>query len=196
MTIVAYAVPFSILATIRAMQGGPLPRDVRYIVGGALYALCVLGFALTVSEAPRAALGFAFLFVCAWTDLAARKVYLPVTIAALLAAFIQAAIAGQIVDALVGGAALAAVAFVPYVVTRGRGFGLGDVLLAAVIGATFGIHDGPLVFALGFIVGAVISSILLACKVIGRRDPLPLVTFVALGSLVLVGTRATGWMLI
>jgi len=151
---------------------------------------------LTVAEAPRVALGFAFLFVGAWTDLTARKVYLPVTIAAVLAAIVQAALVGEIRDALVSGAVLAAIAFVPYVLTRGRGFGLGDVLLAAVIGSTFGLRDGALVFAFGFIVGAIVASILLVSKIIRREDPLPLVTFVALGSLVLVGSRATGWMLL
>jgi prepilin signal peptidase PulO-like enzyme (type II secretory pathway) len=196
LTIVAYAVSLSVLATIRALQGGPLPRATRYVVGAGLYALCVLGFALTVSEAPRAALGFAFLFVGAWTDMVARKVYLPVTIAAVAAAMVQAAMVGQARDALLGAAVMAAVAFIPYAVTRGRGFGFGDVLLAAVIGAAFGLHDGPLVFAFGFIVGAVVSSILLACNVIGRRDSLPLVAFVAAGSLVLVGMRTVGWLVV
>jgi prepilin signal peptidase PulO-like enzyme (type II secretory pathway) len=193
-TLVAYAVPFSLLATMRALQGGPLPRDLRYVIGGALYALCVLGFAATVTETPRVALGAAFLFVCAWTDVVARKVYFPVSVAAIVAAVVQAAWLGQLPDALAGGLALTAVAAIPYGLTRGRGFGLGDVLLAAIIGATFGLHDGGLVFAFGFIVGAIVSSILLAAHVIGRRDPLPLVTFVAAGSLVLVGTRAAGWM--
>jgi prepilin signal peptidase PulO-like enzyme (type II secretory pathway) len=194
-TLVAYAVPFALLATLRARQGGPLPRDLRCVIGGAFYAMCVLGFAATATETPRVALGFAFLFVCAWSDLTARKVYLPVTVAAIVAAAFQAAWAGQLADAVAGGLALSAAAAIPYGLTRGRGFGLGDVLLAAVIGAAFGLDDGALVFAYGFIVGAIISSVLLAARVIGHRDPLPLVTFVTVGSLVLVGTRAVGWTL-
>jgi prepilin signal peptidase PulO-like enzyme (type II secretory pathway) len=196
MTLVAYVVPFSVLAAFRALQGGPLPRDLRHVAGVTIYALGVLGFALTFTTSPRTALGFAFLFVCAWTDVTARKVYLPVTIAAFFAALVQATVVGELAGALIASAVMAAVAFVPYIATRGRGFGLGDVLLAAVVGGAFGLQDGGLIFAFGFIVGAIIASILLASKVIARQDPLPMVTFVAAGSLVLVGVRAAGWNLV
>ena len=193
MTLVAYAVPFTLLAAFRALQGGPLPRDLRHVAGVCLYALAVLGFAFAYTTAPRTALGFAFLFVCAWTDATARKVYLPVTIAAFVAALVQAAVGNELAGALVASAVMAAIAFVPYIVTRGRGFGLGDVLLAAVVGAAFGLDDGGLIFAFGFIIGAIVASGLLASKMIARRDPLPMVTFVAAGSLALVGFRAAGW---
>jgi len=193
MTLVAYTVPLWALAAWRALQGGPLQvRERRYVYPFIAYVIFTIAFAAVAKPSMREALGFAFLFVSAWSDVVARKVYYPVALAALLGSFVTAGLVGSLYDAAIGAAILGGASALLNVLTRGKGWGFGDVLLAAIVGAAFGLHAGLLIFAFGFIVGAVVATMLLATKLIGRRDPLPMVTFVAAGSVVLTMLHVGG----
>jgi leader peptidase (prepilin peptidase)/N-methyltransferase len=71
-----------------------------------------------------------------------------------------------------------------YAITRGRGLGLGDVKLAAVIGIGFGPAVGLAALGVAFVAGGIYASWLLATKRADRRDPLPFGPFLAAGTVV------------
>lgn len=193
MMLVLYAIPLAALAVWRARQHGPLVTDRRYCLGLIAYGAAVLAFAHFETFSMREALGFAFLFVCAWSDLVARKVYLPVSIAALFGAGATAFMGGEVADALVGAGLLGGASLAVFLLARGKAWGFGDVFVAAVVGAAFGPVSGILTFALGFIVGALIATPLVLSGRVSRADPLPMGTFVAAGSVTLAIARGIGW---
>jgi leader peptidase (prepilin peptidase)/N-methyltransferase len=72
-----------------------------------------------------------------------------------------------------------------WLVTRGRGLGLGDVALAPVLGLTLGwLGWGPSLVGLlgGFLIGATLGVILLAAGRVGRRSPIPHGPFMLMGA--------------
>jgi prepilin peptidase CpaA len=130
--------------------------------------------------------GGLFLAAAAWTDWRARKVPLALTAGGLLAALLARGLGGgwsAVAEGLAGAALLGGLALVPPLVTRGRGWGGGDVLAFLVVGAAFGAGPGLRIVETGLVVGAVLSLGALALRLTSRRTPLPLVTFLFLGAL-------------
>lgn len=79
-----------------------------------------------------------------------------------------------------------------WVLSRGRGMGLGDVKLSPSLGATLGwlsLETALIGLALSFILGGVVSAVLLITKRVHRRTAIPFGPFLLLGSLVAVVTR-------
>lgn len=70
-----------------------------------------------------------------------------------------------------------------YVVTRGRGLGLGDVKLGTAIGVGLGPAAGLAALGGAFVLGGVYASCLLGARRASRRDALPFGPFLAAGSL-------------
>jgi prepilin peptidase CpaA len=102
---------------------------------GVLVAFAVLAPARPLPAYPWAA---AFLFCVVWQDVWRRRIPNALTLPALLAAWICAALAGGLpaLGASVAGALLAiALLFVPF---AARGMGAGDLKAAAVVGALWG----------------------------------------------------------
>jgi leader peptidase (prepilin peptidase) / N-methyltransferase len=84
-----------------------------------------------------------------------------------------------ILGALIGGGILFLVAyFYP------QGMGMGDVKLLAMIGGFLGIKLVLYTLFAGSFLGALIGSVLLLCKVITRKTPIPFGPFLALGAIV------------
>jgi prepilin signal peptidase PulO-like enzyme (type II secretory pathway) len=148
----------------------------------------LLGVALLVSWQGRlgacVSVGLGFALCSGWTDVLERSVYVPVVGVALALTIVAlildggsslASVSGL---AVVGGSSLAL-----FVASAGKGWGFGDVMLAGVLGATFGAHDGLVAFAIAIIVGFLVGSIAIAVRWIDRREPLPMATFFAVGSL-------------
>jgi leader peptidase (prepilin peptidase) / N-methyltransferase len=110
----------------------------------------------------------------------------PVTAAGLVLA---GALSGEwpVGPALAGAAAWLAVIGGIWLVTRGRGMGLGDVKLAPVLGATLGwVSVGSAAVGLfaGFVLGAVVGVVLIARGRAGRRSHLPFGPFLLVGAAV------------
>ena len=63
------------------------------------------------------------------------------------------------------------------------GMGMGDVKLMAFVGLLVGFPHVLLVLFLSFVLGGLISGVLLAAKRIGRRDPIAFGPFIALGTI-------------
>lgn len=68
-----------------------------------------------------------------------------------------------------------------FVITRGRGMGLGDVKLSAALGLLMGWPDIVLALILAFITGAVLSLALIFTKRKSMKDYVPFGPFIALG---------------
>ena len=90
----------------------------------------------------------------------------------------------KVLSSLAGGALGLAAMALPYILTHGRGIGLGDVKLGTLVGLMSGF---PLVFVailLAWIIGGVVAVILLAFKVKKLKDPIPSATFLVISAMV------------
>jgi len=90
--------------------------------------------------------------------------------------------AGSLADALAGAAVCAALLAAPWALSRGRGFGLGDVKFGLVLGAAFGPPAGVAAIGAAFIAGGLFGAILLMTRSAGRRSALPFAPFLAIGA--------------
>ncbi|MFC2948649.1 prepilin peptidase [Virgibacillus sediminis] len=69
------------------------------------------------------------------------------------------------------------------IISRG-GMGAGDMKLFGVLGLILGVEMLMVAFFLSCMIGAVIGFILLAFKVVGRRQPVPFVPYIVAGTLI------------
>ena len=95
----------------------------------------------------------------------------------------------------IGGLALSAILFILIILVSKGGMGGGDVTLIGSLGFILGIKGILLTIFLSFILGAVISLILLALKIKGRKDPIPFGPFIILGFFItiMVGDYLFNW---
>jgi leader peptidase (prepilin peptidase)/N-methyltransferase len=85
----------------------------------------------------------------------------------------------SIVGAIVGGLLF----LIPYIISRGRGIGFGDVKLGIALGFIFGIPDILLIFMLAFVIGGIYGSYKMIRRQKGMKDAIPFGPFIALGAL-------------
>ncbi|HLB51976.1 hypothetical protein A3F07_03330 [candidate division WWE3 bacterium RIFCSPHIGHO2_12_FULL_38_15] len=80
-------------------------------------------------------------------------------------------------------------------ITKGRGMGGGDVTLGFLIGMVNGFPNNILAIFLGFIIGAVVSVVLVLIKIKTIKDTIPFGPFLILGSIVayVYGTAVLDW---
>jgi leader peptidase (prepilin peptidase) / N-methyltransferase len=114
----------------------------------------------------------------------------------LPAAIFAAAAVGSIVDrapigAAVGGLSTGGALLTIYALTRGRGLGLGDVKLAAALGAGLGCPAGLVAFGCAFVFGALYGTWLLATGRAARNQQVRFGPFIAAGTLVAVVAPGT-----
>jgi leader peptidase (prepilin peptidase) / N-methyltransferase len=83
-----------------------------------------------------------------------------------------------------------------YTITLGRGVGLGDVKLAACVGAGFGPICGMIALCSSFIAGAFFGAWLLYAGHAGRRTPIRFGPFLAAGSILALAlqSRLLSWL--
>ncbi len=84
-----------------------------------------------------------------------------------------------------------------YLLTRGRGMGFGDVLIALAFGIMFGWPDALMVLFVSFVLGTVASVALLAMRRKTMKSLVPFGPFLMLGALttILFGVTLTSWYL-
>jgi leader peptidase (prepilin peptidase)/N-methyltransferase len=120
----------------------------------------------------------------------------PLAIAGLVVTGDWSPLIGALIGALLWGAVFGGT----WVLTRGRGMGLGDVKLAPLLGASLGLL-GPLEAAVGllatFVIGAVVGLGLLAARRVKRRQAIPFGPFMVAGwfATVVVGSATVEWYL-
>jgi leader peptidase (prepilin peptidase) / N-methyltransferase len=127
------------------------------------------------------------------TDLRAGLIYDAVTAPCAIALAFCALFYGNVAAALAGAVLCGGALFALHAVTRGRGLGLGDVKLGAVIGAGVGGAASIEAIGMAFIAGSIYALPLLAARRIRREDRLPFAPFLAVGTLLYVcGVHTNG----
>lgn len=106
----------------------------------------------------------------AYTDVRSYLLYDRVTLALAAVGIGRAALAGDVLAAFAGAAALLAVMLAIYFASRG-GMGEGDVKLAAALGVWLGVEHGLACLLLAFVGGGAVGLVLLACG--ERRRMIP-----------------------
>jgi prepilin signal peptidase PulO-like enzyme (type II secretory pathway) len=94
-----------------------------------------------------------------------------------------AGLSGTLAAALAGAAAVAGSLLALFVLTRGRGLGLGDVKLGVTIGAGCGPGAGLLALGTAFVAGALFAAMMVAAHRMRRRDAIPFAPFLAAGTI-------------
>ncbi len=95
----------------------------------------------------------------------------------------KASIFSLLGDALAGVAVCLPIGLI-YVVTNERAMGLGDVILAAIIGFSLGVGRGFLSLYISFLIGAMIGAILLVRRKKGMKSEVPFGPFLLAGMLI------------
>jgi leader peptidase (prepilin peptidase)/N-methyltransferase len=132
--------------------------------------------------------GLIVLLLIALIDYRQRRVPNVIVLPAMGLALVQAAAAGQLLSAVAGAAA----AFLAFLALYGLGhwlfgagaLGMGDVKLAALIGALVGLERAPAVLLLGVVLAGAAAAALLLSGRARRGDTLPYGSFLALAALV------------
>ena len=95
----------------------------------------------------------------------------------------------------IGGLVLSSLLFILIIVLSKGGMGGGDVTLIGSLGFILGIKNIFLTIFLSFILGAIISVILLITKIKGKKDPIPFGPFIILGFYITVfwGEKLINW---
>ena len=176
-------------------QRGAWPARVRH--GVALLAPALMAVAATRFDAPQAVAVSVLvvgLLACTGTDLIRFRVpnviTYPGTALALVAALVMPGgdpVAG-LAAALFGGGAF----FVMAVITRG-GIGLGDVKLAALIGAGLGLPGAYQALVLGVMAGGLVIFVLFVGRVVTRRQGVPYAPFLALAAIAVALLNGTSF---
>lgn len=130
------------------------------------------------------------LVVSAWTDLRLGLILDRVTGPALLLVVTFCALEGTAAASLLGILGSAGVVIALHAITRGRGIGIGDAKLAAVIGAGLGAYGGGLALACAFVIAAVVNSALLFMHRVTMGDRVAFGPYLAWGSVVAIALGA------
>lgn len=115
----------------------------------------------------------------AYTDVRSFLLYDRVTLMLTAVGVGRAALAGDVLEALAGAAALLAVMLAIYFASRG-GMGEGDVKLAAALGVWLGVEQGLACLLLAFVGGGAVGLGLLACG--ERRRMIPFGPFLCVAA--------------
>lgn len=117
----------------------------------------------------------------AYTDVRSFLLYDRVTLALVAVGVGRAVLAGDVLAALAGAAALLAVMLAIYFASRG-GMGEGDVKLAAALGVWLGVEQGLACLLFAFVGGGAVGILLLACG--ERRRMIPFGPFLCVAAVV------------
>jgi len=113
--------------------------------------------AATSCVTPTTDAALVVLAVAAVVDAQSGFIFDPLVAAGLTGVLVVAELEGTGASSLMGGAIAGGAVYLIWAITLGRGIGLGDVKLAAVVGAAFGPIGGISAIGLSFIVGAAIA---------------------------------------
>lgn len=140
--------------------------------GFATQALLIAAFGAVVSAAAL--------------DAACGYVFDTVTFPCLLAMAAIATAAHALLPFLLGAGACAGCLAALYVLSRGRGLGLGDVKLACCIGGAIGVRYSVEALGVAFVLGGAYASYLLVTKRARRGDEMRFAPYMAAGMLAVV----------
>ncbi|OGF48654.1 MAG: hypothetical protein A2231_01480 [Candidatus Firestonebacteria bacterium RIFOXYA2_FULL_40_8] len=169
------------------------------LLTSALFLLAYLKFGFS-PELFSAAILFSFLIVIALIDFKTQYIYdvtvVPLAILGLLFSYF---VRGQspllsLVGFLTGGAIFLTIAYAGRLLYKFEVMGMGDVKLAAAIGAFLGWQSTIAMVIVTFTLGCIVGLLLLITKKKGGKDPVPFGPFLVLGTFVMIlaGEKLTG----
>jgi prepilin signal peptidase PulO-like enzyme (type II secretory pathway) len=164
--------------------------------GGAIYTLVAIasvaaGFLATgsYSDVSRDVL-LAGLAVCAWTDHRIGLIFDLIVTTCGGIVFIVTLSDRSTLSTIVASAACGSALLLLWIVSRGRGIGLGDVKLAALLGAAQGLTGGMISLGVAFIAGACYVVLLSVLSRLPENRSIALGPFLALGSALAMAVAA------
>jgi len=149
---------------------------------GALLALFAGALGAWSPSAGAAAAALVVALVCALTDLRCGYVFDQALLAATIPVLAFVLRAGALVPRVESAVAIGLLFAAPYLLSRGRGFGLGDVKLGALLGAGLGLAAGSSMFLSSFVAGALFAVVALAARRMDRKTSVPFAPFIAIGA--------------
>lgn len=160
-------------------------------LNGILYLLLYLQFGLTIKTISSWFL-VSLLIVVSLIDIDTTDVYFATSLTGYIGVtiFIVASYflgldknyLNNIYGALLGGGFILLI----YLVTRGRGMGLGDVEICAYCGAFLGLKLTVVMLFFSVVFGGIIGVLLILFKIKSRKDYIPFGPYIALGTLVAI----------
>ena len=174
----------------RAYRLNHAPLDLRAFALAALVTLTRGWLALRGIGGIDTSVVFAVATVSALTDLRCGYVFDRVLLAGGTALIAIEASHGRLGAAIAGSVAGASAMAVPWVLTRARGMGLGDVKLAAVLGCALGPQNAMRALWFAFVIGAPVAVAAVGMRRHRRERSLPFAPFLALGTVLSSGGAA------
>jgi hypothetical protein len=171
-----WTLPLGVFAVLRARVVGD---DVRGLHQPAAILVALGATAAYIHAQAATSIVLAYAAACAWTDLRARRVYLPVSLAAAALVVAHEAAAGALPSAATGALLLGGFGLALHYGTRGQGFGLGDATNWAIVGAGLGAERGLWAIGAGAALGVVAVVPLIGLGIVSRayRVPMALCTY-------------------
>jgi len=139
-----------------------------------------------IVEATPVLLMIACLGACVVSDVVAGLILDAITFPTLAAMVVLSA-PNRFASAAEGALCCASLIFVLYGASRGRGIGLGDVKLAACIGAALGPMYGAQSIGLAFAIGGPVAAALLLTGRAKRTSSVPFAPYLAAGAFAVLG---------
>jgi leader peptidase (prepilin peptidase)/N-methyltransferase len=164
------------------------PARVRFVVAALVPPLMVVAASrFDAAQALAVSALVVALLICTATDLLRYRVpnaiTYPGTLLALLAALVMP---GAEFESALLAFVLAGLGFLVLALATNGGFGLGDVKLAALIGAGLGLQASYQALFLGIVAGGLILLVLFAVGAVGRKQAVPYAPFLALAAVAVV----------
>ena len=120
--------------------------------------------------------------ICAATDFENGHVFDAVLLASAFLLLAPVRTTGALIDDALGAAAGGILLLVPFVLSRGRGMGLGDVKFAALLGLGLSAGDAVRAIWLACVIGGAVAVALLLTRRLRHGCAMPFAPFLALGS--------------
>jgi len=174
--------------------------SVRYpiveILTSLLFAAVFFKFGLGI-DAVFHAVFVSLLIVIIFTDLETQTIHDYLSFGGIVTGILYGLYTGRIISSLIamviGGLFFLFVRQIGWFLYKKEAMGEGDVLLASMLGAFFGIEGMVLSIMLSFLLGAIISLVLLGLKIKKRGEEIPFGPFMAIAALVVMFFGPTVW---
>ncbi|MGZ3521992.1 MAG: prepilin peptidase [Vulcanimicrobiaceae bacterium] len=173
---------FAAIAHETAARNGLILRVVISVAGAAVSCIGIVE--LCAGRGPSwtgggVAVAIACCGISALTDAQTGYVFdavnYPATVLVLALNALDGTLAGSFGGALCAGGTLGAI----YILSRGRGIGLGDVKLAICLGASVGAAAAGMTLGIAFVLGGAVGAYLLAAKRAARGDTIRFAPYLA-----------------
>ncbi|MFA5104020.1 MAG: prepilin peptidase [Candidatus Margulisiibacteriota bacterium] len=137
------------------------------------------------------------LIAVAFTDLETQTIHDYLSFSGIIAGLLYGLYSGSLIGSFYGMAIGAGFFFciriLGQLIYKKEAMGEGDVLLAAMLGAFFGPKGIILSIALSFLIGAIISIVLLATKMKKRGEEIPFGPYLAVSAIIVIFWGETLW---